>query len=187
MFFFNPKSAFGSLSRILRRSVFTLTVLFCLSSALLIGCKMDDDDKFVDDHKLNNKLIGTWADTNSGDSYIITGDHLTYQFGTTINYAGTIEYVSNFSDSAGVIIIKYDAEHRSIYYADDHYGDPDYILDLKGDYLGVYFKELTPGSVQIGGVYAAGGAEEATLNDAKAAFTSGNEGDYMSWYGTYTK
>ncbi len=156
MFFFNPNSTFGSLSRILRRGVFTLTILFCLSSALLIGCKMDEDDNsFVDDHLLNNKLIGTWSST-FGESYTITDNYLSYEssYSDYSKYAGTIEYVSNFSDSAGVIIIKYDEEHKPKYYEEFDpvtYEPIEPALPLKGDYLGVYFKELTPGvSVQIG-------------------------------------
>lgn len=177
-----------SFRRILRRGVFALSVLLCLSAALLASCNMGEDDDFVDDHLLNSKLIGTWEDTQNSDSYTITENHLTYQYGSTINYAGTIEYVSNFTDTAGVIIIKYDADHKPTYYdSNDNYGKPEHIVPLKGEYVGVYFKELDLGvSVKIGGAYVAGGAEEATLENAKKAFTLDNEGTYMTWYGTYT-
>jgi hypothetical protein len=39
----------------------------------------------------------------------------------------------------------------------------------------------------MGGAYAEGGAEKDTLDAAKAAFTVGNEGTYMTYYGTYLK
>jgi hypothetical protein len=39
----------------------------------------------------------------------------------------------------------------------------------------------------MGVAYAAGGAEKDTLDAAKMAFTMGNEGTHMSFYGTYSK
>ena len=165
---------------------------------LLTGCQ--EDNGFTDDNILNEKLIGTWA-AAALDIYAITENHLTYtDWQGEISYAGAIVHVSNFnsSKSIGVIIIEYDSEHKPTYYSDEHWGDfsnpesmcmePDceHILPLKGNFIGIYYKTLKPGiSVQMGGAYEHGGAEEETLDDAINSFTVGNEGSYMSWYGTY--
>jgi hypothetical protein len=173
------------------RKVFALAVVLCLSAAFLFsGCQTEDD--FVDDHTLNSQLIGTWVSTYD-DSYVIektgTGHKLTYYgYNDMISYAGVIRYVSNFSEDAGVIIIEYDDDHKASY---DEYDDDWNVvstLPLKGKFIGIYYKEFKPGvSVKMGGSYVDGGAEEATLDTAKKAFTLGNEGDYMSMYGTYSK
>jgi hypothetical protein len=184
---------FSSARRLLRHSAFSLLAVFCLSTALLFtGCSSDDDDDdFIDDHKLNQNLIGKWMDAGAGDSYTITTAELSYNSGFGGDYAGTIKYVSNFTSTAGVIIIEYDADHKPKYYAGydpDTYepiGDP---LPLKGNFIGIYYKDFKPGvSVQMGVAYTDGGAEKATLDAAKAVFIVGNEGTYMTYYGTYLK
>jgi hypothetical protein len=180
-----------SLFRFFARKTFAFAVLFCLSAALLItGCKEDAGGSGdpVDDHKLNSNLIGTWSSPYD-DEYVITANKITYDDG---GYgggsAGTIRYVSNFTSSAGVIIIEYDADHKASYYEYDDSYNIIGSLPLKGDFIGVYYKNLKPGvSVSLGGAYIYGGAEEATLDDAKKAFTAGNEGKYIMYYGEYTK
>jgi hypothetical protein len=178
----------GSLSRF-ARSVFAPIVVSCLFTTLLFtGCQPEAEDYFVDVHKLNPKLIGTWTSEYS-DSYTITGTKLDYDDGFGGGNGGTIKYVSNFTATAGVIIIEYDPDHKPTYYDSiDNYGDPAHIVPLKGNFIGIYYKNLKSGvSVQMGGVYVDGGAEKATLNAAIATFTMGNEGTYMSYYGTYSK
>jgi hypothetical protein len=170
------------------RKVFALAVMFCLSTALLFtGCKTEEDG-FKDDHKLNSKIIGKWT-SSYDDYYDISSDKLVYDDGWGGGYAGTVEYVSNFSETAGVIIIKYEADHEPVYYDDyDNYGDPAHIVALKGNFIGIYYKDFKPGvSVSIAVAYVDGGAEEKTLDDAKKAFTMGNEGKYIGRYGTYSK
>ena len=141
-----------------------LTIALFLSAGLLFTSCKTDEDNFVDDHQLNANLIGTWT-SGWGDGYKITADHLTYYSSVTtssISNAGTIRYIVNFSNSAGVIIIQYDSDHKASYL--DYTKTPPAPLPLKGDYIGVYYKDLKPGvSVQMGGAYIDGGAEEATL------------------------
>jgi hypothetical protein len=101
---------------------------------------MDDDDgEFVDDHKLNEKLIGSWTASGDGwsDTFVITdgtpptishpsgwGDYTDYS-------SASIEYVYNFSDAAGCLIIK----------------RPD------DKFSAVYFKDLTATAVLLGNAY----------------------------------
>ena len=177
-----------SLFRFFARNVFALVVLFCLSTALLVtGCKTDDGgDPVV---QLDANLIGIWASTY-GDAYTITDNYLSYGYDAdSISYAGTIKRASQFTSDAGVIIIEYDADHKPTYYDSfENYGDPDHIVELKGNFIGIYYKDLKPGvSVSMGGAYIDGGAEEATLDAAIKAFIMGNEGKYIGSYGTYSK
>jgi hypothetical protein len=194
--------SFSSICRKMRRrffshSVFTLIAVFSLSVALFIGCSMGgNNDPGPDpspspgpDNDLDSRLIGTW-ESEYYDSYTITDGYLSYGYGAdSIEYAGIIKYVST-SGTAGVIIIEYDAEHKPTYYAG--YDPVTYepigeSLPLKGNFLGIYYKGLKSGdSVQMGGAYIDGGAEKATLNAAIDAFTIGNEGTYISYYGTYS-
>jgi hypothetical protein len=163
-----------------------LCAIFFIAGFLVVGCKQEpDEDPKIE---LDSNLIGTWTSTYS-DKYIITDTHLTYDDGYGGGYAGTIRYAAAFSGTAGVIIFEYDADKKPTYYDSfDNYGDPDHIVPLKGNFIGVYYKGLQSGvSVQIGIAYAEGGAEEPTLDAAKNAFTMGKEGDYIGSYGTYTK
>jgi len=161
-----------SIVMFLSRRAFALSVLLCLSLALLFtGCSTDGDGG--GGVGLSSDLIGRWASTGSWgtDGYSIDTKKASYFYDDSTMYAGTIRHVENFTDSAGVIIIEYDKE----------YDNPD------GNFIGIYFKNLTPGvSVQMGiaTLYPAT-TEEATLNAAVAAFTLGNEGKYMSYYGLY--
>ncbi|MDR1908791.1 MAG: hypothetical protein LBQ35_02625 [Spirochaetaceae bacterium] len=153
----------------------------------LTGCETDPEPNPEDE--LNPALITTWSSTYS--SYVITADDVSYLNSSgEIDFAGSIKYVDNFSETAGVLIIEYDDEYKPEYYAEydpDTWlpvGDP---LPLKGNFIGVYFKGLSADSAQIGSAYKEGGAEESTLEAAIAAFTVDNEGDYMGQYGTYSK
>ena len=171
----------GTLRRSFARSAFVLIIL----SALLVFSGCDDKPPPPPPppgFELKSALIGTWSSTG-GDSYTITATKLSYDAGGYGgDYAGTIRDGSNFTDTAGVIIIEYDLGHECVYYNSGTVGP--------GTFLGIYYKELTPGvSVEMGQAMDSGytGAEEKTLADAKVMFTAGNEGTYMSFYGTYTK
>jgi hypothetical protein len=187
----------GSFRRHPARNVFAFVALCFLFTALLFtGCQDGGGGGRTpsttgDGNQLDENLIGTWT-SDYYDGYIITATHLTYtDWQGEISYAGTIRYAADFSDDAGVIIFEYDADHKPTYYAEwdpetyEPIGDP---LPLKGNFAGVYYKDLNPGvSVQMGTAYAEGGAEEPTLDAAKKAFALDKEGDYMSYYGTYLK
>jgi hypothetical protein len=183
--------SFISSKRVLMRGAFA--ALLCLTVCLFLACPTNSGGgggNNNDDNKLNVNLIETWL-SEYFDDYTITASKLSYDdgFGGGGSYTGTIRYVSNFTSTAGVIIIEYDADKKPVYQDYDSswnpIGDP---YGPSGDFIGIYYQNLNPGvSVQIGVAYIAGGAEKATLDAAKAVFTAGNEGDYMSYYGTYTK
>jgi len=165
-----------------------LCVLLLAASFLFLACEEPKDDfKF----ELDTNLIGTWTSTYF-DSYAITETYLSYGYGAdSAEYAGTIRYAVSFSTTAGVIIFKYDEDKKPEYYANYDpatflpVGDP---LPLKGNFIGVYYQDLTPGvSVKIATAYIDGGAEEPSLDAAIEAFTLDKEGGYISHYGTYVK
>jgi len=177
----------GSFRRRYAQNVFALVALFFLFTALLFtGCKDEEGTPPPStNNELDSRLIGTWTSEND-DGYTITSTYLSYDDGYGSGYAGTIKYVVT-SNNAGVIIIEYDTGHKPTYYDSfENYGEPDHILPLKGDFIGVYYKELKPDeSVQMGTAYIEGGAEEPTLDAAKNAFTLDKEGDYVAYYGIY--
>ena len=165
----------GSFRRHFMRGVFAL---FCLFTVILFtGCDLEPNN-FIDDHQLNSNLIGTWRDYYEGtsyDDYIITAARLDYDSGG-IGYGGTIEYVSNFSENAGVIIIKYDTS--------------DFKLADVGKYIGVYYRSLSAGTVEMSTAINDDWSSAATVTkeQAESKFTEGNSGDYVTlWGGPYSK
>jgi len=168
------------------RSVFARFVVSCLFTALLLSaCKQEPDDP---EYVLDKNLIGTWMSIYS-DVYTVTETYLSYDDGYGSGYAGTIRHATAFSSTAGVIIIEYDADKKAMYpIYDDTWNPTGEYYTLKGNFIGVYYQDLKPGvSVKMSGAYIEGGAEEPNLDAAKEAFTVDREGDYMSYYGTYTK
>jgi hypothetical protein len=187
----------GSFRRRPARNVFAFVALSFLFTALLFtGCQDGGGGTLPkNDNKLDSNLIGTWTDPQFSDGYTITATHLTYaDWQGEISYAGSIRYATSFSNTAGVIIIEYDADHKAKYYTDfdddwNPIGDP---LPLEGDFLGIYYQNLKSGeSVQISGAidpitYL--GVEAATLNAAISKFTVDAANDYVSmWGGPYEK
>jgi len=182
----------GSLRRQAAQSVFALFVVSCLFTVLLFtGCKHEpDDDIYIDDHIINEDLFGTWTDSQAFDGYTITETTLTYtDWQGTAAYVGTIRYVANFNSAktAGVIIIEYEEGKEASYpIYDGNWNPTGNFHQLKGNFIGIYYKNLKPGvSVQMAGAYVDGGAEEPDLWAAIKAFTVGNEGTYIAYYGTY--
>ncbi|MCL2271098.1 MAG: hypothetical protein FWC24_07145 [Treponema sp.] len=178
--------------RRITHGVFTLIFVSFLSLALLFtGCDTEADDASADDHKLNQNLIGTWTSEFS-DSYIITENEISYDMGFGFGgYAGTIEYVSNFSNTAGVIIIKYKAGQEQTYPIYDENWNITGYHERPGDYVGIYYEDFKPGvSVQVGtsiNITDYTGAETQTLNEAKSRFTKGKKGNYIGTMGIYSK
>ena len=176
--------------RTIAHSVFALIFVFFLSAALLFtGCTIEANDE--NGYELDRNLIGTWLSEYT-DGYIITANDIAYDFGGgSIGYAGTIEYVSNFSSTAGVIIIKYKTGQEQTYPIFDENWNITGYHERPGDYVGIYYENAKPGiSVEMGtaiNLTNNTGAETKTLDEAKATFTSGRRGDYIGSMGIYLK
>ena len=216
IFFFSSKrkeffmfSYFSQVKAKGKKFLFAALVLVLLTAFL--SCKTDSDD-FIDDHILNQHLIGTWTDPSAGDGYKIEFDttsstyRLSYiDWSATEAYAGEIMYVSNFSNKACVIIIKYDAGKGPSYFTDAHWGTEaagwaDMCMDSQpcshyvaptGDFVGIYYENFKPNiSVHMGTAIDLStyqGAEEKTIYDAILTFISGNKGNYIGVMGAYEK
>ncbi|MCL1836452.1 MAG: hypothetical protein FWG46_02765 [Treponema sp.] len=172
----------GSFRRHFMRGVFAL---FCLFTVILFtGCDLDDD--FEINHELNPMLEGTWK--TQWDGYIIDLNANTLEYddgGWDLDFKGTIVGVVNFNseNTAGIIFIQYSKKPT----------DYDTGLPPDGDYVGIYFKELTGTAGQFAppveeydpGEYRT--PAKATLEEAKEIFTAGTMGDFVLYWATYEK
>ncbi|MDR2553115.1 MAG: hypothetical protein LBD31_08130 [Treponema sp.] len=131
---------------------------------------------------------GFWRAANGADWYGITQDSLRYGYGPGSIFAeplykGQIRSVEYFTGSSGVIIIEYDPDRKQTYYDYDAgynvIGGP---YPPPGNFIGVYFRNLTAKSGEFATAYDAAkphGCEEATLEAARAAFTLDAMGTYI--------
>jgi hypothetical protein len=133
-------------------------------AALFTGCPMDGGgDDFGNEL---GKLVGTWS--SGYDGYEITPTTLNYDDGMAPgsewdggDYTSDIEYVHKFSETAGVIIVKYTTAPAS---------------STAGKYQGVYFKDLEADTVLLGNAYTVAdytqSPEVDSLEAAKDKFVS---------------
>jgi hypothetical protein len=126
----------------------------------------------TDTHTLNSSLVGTFKASGAEwtDDYTVTTTSITHESSyqdaiTTVT--GSIEYIYNFSGTAGCIIIKYTA-------------NPD--ADLVGKYDAVYFKDLSADEVLLGSAWTVEDytvpTSVPTLEEAKLRFRPENAADY---------
>jgi len=150
---------------------FAFAVMFCLSTAILFtGCKTDpesEDTGFIP--------AGEWA--SSYDSYAITETGVEYDdgYGTL---KGAIEKAVDFSNNAGVLIIKITASSGDF---------------TVGKYTGVYYSAYTSTSIKLANVWVQGSdgsyqpLEADSLSAAMSIFSVDNVGNHVSYWGVYTK
>jgi len=155
-----------SLFRFCARKPFALAVVFCLSTALLFtGCKTDpepEDTGFVP--------VGEWA--AQWDSYTITDTGIEYG-----ELKGDIEKAIDFSDNAGVLIIKITASSGDF---------------TVGKYTGIYYSAYTSTTIKLANVWLEGNEgwyplEADSLSAAVSLFNVDNVGGHVSYWGDYSK
>jgi hypothetical protein len=167
--------------RRLPRTLCALGVLAALGLAALTlsSCDLGSGPAAIVDVEgsLPGALVGEWSSWSGNrrlDGYTITADTLSYDDGSggefLFSYAGTIQYVANFSATAGIIIIKYTTLPQWEDLADR-------------PYFGVYYRNLKADSVQLANAINPdkSAPETATLEEAIAKFTRHREGDFVSW------
>jgi hypothetical protein len=149
-------------------------VLICVAVAALVLAACEHNP-FYDDGKLNPLLIGRFVLQDDGtldytfkDEYICTETTLTYNSvydgeSSYLSKAGTIEYVYNFNETSGCLILKYTAGG--------------YI----GKYGAMYFSHINSASVLWGDAYNADWSIPTadTLEAAKEKFKP----EYATLYG----
>jgi len=152
------------------RNVFTLAVVFCLSTTLLFtGCKTESDT--VDTGFIP---LGEW--TSLYDAYNITNTGVEYDDGYG-NFNGAIEKAIDFSANAGALIIKITASSGDF---------------TVGKYTGIYYSEYASDSIKLANVWLEGSdgnwhpLEADSLSAAVSLFKMDNVGDHVSSWGVYT-
>jgi hypothetical protein len=117
-------------------------------------------------------LLGTWKDSGGTganawtDDYVITNATVTYISSGSGTSVGTIEYIYNFDEASGCIIIKFTVNP---------------ITDLIDKYNAVYFQQLTANKVVLGSAYTVEdntSSAVSTLDEAKERFKLANAATY---------
>ena len=141
-----------------------------LTAALASCGKLGYDDTNYPG-ELPEQLIGIW-DSDYSEVYDITAGNFNYDGGGFGDFAGTIEFVSNYSANSGVIIIKYTSPPPTTEW---YTYIPDY------DYFGVYYRNLTAATVDLSNSYDPDGVTEtATKEAAMAKFTKSGMAIYAT-------
>ena len=173
---FHSQLAFqpGSLRRNFARRVFTLISFFCLLTVfLLIGCRMEDNER----EDTGFIPIGLWE--SAYDSYKITSTSLDYLMdasewgGDDDILKGTIVRAVDFSDTAGVLIIKVTETGG-------------FIGNTVGKYTGVYYKDYTGSSIVLANAINLtdwSPVEASSESAALSLFTVDNSDLHVSWDG----
>jgi hypothetical protein len=140
---------------------------------------------------LPEMLRGEWSYTQPGatevaERYIIQKTTVTdnnnedieedfIQYGmdtkTNTNYKGIVRFVSNYSETSGVIIIEYTEK-------------PSYAFYNGNSFFGIYYRIIDNDTIQIANSINPDGLsapDTATLNEAKEKFTRFNMGTYVNW------
>jgi hypothetical protein len=171
MYFSTRKGISQGASTVHGARIFSLFIaLFLVISALsFIGCSTDDDE-FVDDHKLNSGLIGTWKLSGSyeyegvtydyTDTYVVTANSISHPEAYPPYANASIDYVYNFSNTAGCLIIK----------------------TASASWTAVYFKNLSAATVLLGDAYNVANTAQSpavgTLEEAKESFKPANASNW---------
>ena len=171
----------SSLRRHWARSVFTLAVMFCLSTALLFtGCDTEPDPEIVDTGFVP---VGEWTD-DYGSGYKITASSLEYYTadseweGVTYpgeNIKGNIKKAVDYSKNAGVLIVQITESNTT---------------GQANKFIGVYYKDYTASHI-----FLANAIDESyalilkdTLAEAQTTFTVDNVDTHVTYWGTgYSK
>ncbi|MCL2805010.1 MAG: hypothetical protein FWD26_03625 [Treponema sp.] len=157
----------------------SLQILLLAAIVLLAGCENGGEDgDFV--------LEGVWIGT--GDYYIITagsvfhimegGEWDGFPFPDMV-LIGDIKEIIEFSDNAGVLIIKIT------------YAAPDFTDYNVGKYTGIYYRDGSYSSIRMGNAYLLEDPyfpiEKDSIEDARLSFTAGNAQTHIGVWGLYTK
>jgi hypothetical protein len=151
--------------RVLRRGVFAMLVMFCLSAALFTSCEngTTTETGFIP--------VGVWS--SEWDGYNITITSVKYG-----DLEGSIEKAVDFSNDAGVLIIK-------ITVTDGNF--------TVGKYTGVYYSAYTPTGIKLANVWLSDDEnnwyvlEANSLSEAESLFNAANVSAHVSYWGNYLK
>jgi len=149
---------------------------------LVTGCLKEPEPDPVDP---GLSLNGNWH--SEYDAYIVNLINNTFEYddgGWDFGFTGNIHEIVKFNNagSAGIVFIEYTIKPI----------DWDTGIPPEGDFIGIYFRNLTTTTVEfavpaenVSGDYIT--PAKTSLANAKAAFTEGTTGDYISYWGVYVK
>jgi len=161
-----------------------LQLIVLLAIIAVQGCdlygKVGVDDVSIPG-ELPKLLCGEWVFIQQGaitpaERYLIDEETLQYGYGeeeSTFGFRGAIRFVSNFSDTSGVIIIEYFEDGRPSY--------PDH----NGNFFAIYYQNLNNDTVQLANSteindnYSA--PDTAALEEAIKKFTFLKMGNFVDW------
>jgi len=173
----------GKFNRARAASIALIAVLSFVVSVSVLSCD-NGDNGFTDNHKLNSTLQGKFSYTGDygTDGYNIVNNTVGYFDDYGSDWNSNIAYVTNYSDTTGVIIVQYTSGND--------YGTPVTV----GNFTGVYFAINSKDVVQFATAYHDNTSGEVipyefdNLDDAKAAFNPiSSLGTYVGEWGTYTR
>jgi len=137
-----------------------------LMMLLFAGCEEEPEQQEVE----NSSFIPVGEWTAKWDSYIITKTSIEYDgYGP---FKGDIEKAIDFSNDAGVLIIKITASSGDF---------------TVGKYTGIYYSAYTSTSIKLANVWLEGSdgnwypLETDSLSAAESLFTVDNVGTYVDW------
>jgi hypothetical protein len=156
---------------------FALTCL--LATLLFVSCNTETGNE-------NLSIAGSWAYSSEygTEKYIITSSRLEYGYNGD-GFKGAIRDLTYFIPSAGVIIVEYDADNKPEYWDYSNHPAVTGPHQPLGNFLGVYFINLSDTSVKIANASDIAGVDEyyrceaATLNEAKEKFTDDNVSNFI--------
>jgi hypothetical protein len=131
-----------------------------------VGCDTDGDD--------GGNLIGTWYGTGTPvDSYIISGDSITYDDGSDgmygMSFAADIVQYSDFEDDSGVLIIEFTKNPNE---------------GGSKNFNAVYWRNLSADQVELANAAAKASPWDSsvdTLEEAETKFTKDDADDFVDW------
>jgi hypothetical protein len=163
-------SLFSRRKGIFIKKALPVFLAFCFVVALLSGCAGGGSGD-------GSIIFGTWTASNmGGDGYTITNGTIIYDDGGHgYDWAGTIVGHSDFTSPAGILYVQY-----TIYSNDSTF---------IGKINAVYWKNLTPGSVEMGNAINSDFSNPAvsTIGEAVTKFTLDNVGTWITYWGPYIK
>jgi hypothetical protein len=151
---------------------------FSVLLAALVSCDQAGTDDTNKEGILPVSIIGEWV-SDYGETYKIVvnaSEENFFQYITDyapLCYTGTIRFVSNYSNSSGVIIIEYTEKGKPSY--DNYNGNL---------FFAVYYQNLKSASVQLANTWDFKNncsPDTAGLSEAIEKFTKGNMGKYVDW------
>jgi hypothetical protein len=158
------------------KKAFPFFFVLCLMSGTFSGCDLDGGDPPSEKPGDITPLLGNWF--SGTDGYEISKTTLFYDDGSNgvwgMSFTGNIRYVSNFTNTSGVIIVEYTSAPTSAF---STYTPPP-------NFIGIYYRILAPDMIKLANSYDTTNTDTPDLASAIEKFNMANESTFVwSWSG----